>query len=239
MGAREFLHNEMRWCLWLVDIAPSLLRQMPLVLQRVDEVRKFRLASKAPSTQQFATTPALFRDRKLPANYLLMPGVSSENRRYVPIGFMTDEVVPSNLVYVIPDATPYLFGVLTSAMHMAWMRAVCGRLESRYRYSKDVVYNNYPFPLSPTPGQQKAVETAAAAVLAARAQYPGQSLAALYDPLTMPPALASAHATLDKAVDRCYRPTAFATELARLEFLFAAYQERAAPLLAPGKKARK
>ena len=133
----------------------------------------------------------------------------------------------------IPNATPYLFGVMTSEMHMAWMRQICGRIKSDFRYSATLVYNNFPFPPAPSPKQVAAVEAAAAQVLAERAGFPTESLATLYDPLTMPPALVRAHATLDRAVDACYRPAAFPTELSRLEFLFAAYRALQAPLLPP------
>ena len=239
MGAQEFLYNTPRWCLWLENIAPSTLKSLPLVLERVQKVKAFREASVAPSTQKFAATPSLFRDRKLPATYLAVPKVSSESRKYIPIGFMTDEVVPSDLLFTIPGATPFLFGVLSSEIHMTWMRQVCGRLESRFRYSKDIVYNNYPFPPAPTEAQRQAVAAAAEAVLAARAAFPTESLAALYDPNTMPPVLARAHQVLDRAVDRCYRPQPFTTELARLEFLFGLYQQLSAPVLgATPKKAR-
>lgn len=225
MGAQEFIRNEKRWCLWLVDASPSILKGLPELVKRVEAVRKFREASVAPSTRKFATTPALFRDRKLPATYLIIPSVSSENRRYIPIGFLTDDVVPSNLVFTIPNADLYLFGVMTSNMHMAWMRQVCGRLENRYRYSKDLVYNNFPFPVTPTPKQVATVEHKARQVLDVRATFPHESLASLYDPLTMPPVLVRAHQELDRAVDQCYRSTAFPTELSRLEFLFEQYQQ--------------
>ena len=148
---------------------------------------------------------------------------------------MPKEVIATDLCRIIPNATPYLFGVLTSEMHMAWMRQVCGRLKSDFRYSGTLVYNNYPFPPAPSEAQRAAVAAAAEAVLEARAAFPGESLAALYDPGTMPPALARAHQALDRAVDKCYRPQPFATELARLEFLFGLYQQLSAPLL-PKKK---
>ena len=239
MGAHEFLHNTPRWCLWLENIAPSKLQGLPLVLKRVQQVKEFREASVAPSTRKFAATPTLFRDQVLPENYLLIPLHTSENRRYIPFGLLTAEFVPNNSCSIIPNATPYLFGVLSSEMHMAWMRQVCGRLESRFRYSAGIVYNNYPFPPNPTEAQRAAVSAAAEGVLAARAAFPAEPLAALYDPATMPPALARAHATLDRAVDRCYRPQPFGTELARLEFLFGLYQQLSAPVLGPAPKRRK
>lgn len=239
VGAREFLYNESRWCLWLVDITPSELRNLPEVKKRVDSVAQFRAASKAASTRDFAKFPTLFRQRAQPdTDFLIVPGVSSENRKYIPIAFMPKEVIATDLCRIIPNATPYLFGLLTSEMHMAWMRQVCGRLKSDFRYSGTLIYNNYPFPPAPTEAQRQAVTTAAEAVLAARAEFPGESLAALYDPTTMPPTLVRAHQVLDRAVDRCYRPQPFVTELARLEFLFGLYQQLSTPVLSAPKKAR-
>jgi hypothetical protein len=156
--------------------------------------------------------------------YLLIPKVSSERRRYIPIGFMQPEVLASDLCFLVPDATRYHFGVLSSAMHMAWVRQVCGRLESRYRYSAKLVYNNFPWPASPT-AARRAVEAAAARVLAVRAEYPGATLADLYDPLAMPAKLVKAHAALDRAVDHCYRSQPFASDCQRVEFLFARYEQ--------------
>ena len=242
VGGDDLINNKERYCLWLPGIGPSQLRAMPQVLARVEEVRKMRQASVAPSTQKKAATPTLFVQISQPdTDYLAVPEVSSERRQYIPVAFLEKEVIASNTVQMVPNATPYLFGLLTSNMHMAWMRQVCGRLKSDFRYSNSLVYNNYPFPPAPTEAQRQAVTDAAEAVLAARAAFPGESLAALYDPTTMPPALARAHATLDRAVDRCYRPQPFTTELARLEFLFGLYQQLSAPVLgaAPKAKARR
>ena len=240
LGADEFINNVERWCLWLGDCPPSELRQMPEALKRVEAVRASRLASKSAPTQKLAATPTRFHVEFIPTeSFMVIPEVSSERRMYIPMGFLAPENLASNKLRLIPAATSYLFGVLTSAMHMAWMRLVAGRLESRYSYSVGIVYNNFPFPPAPSPKQTAAVEAAAQAVLAARAGFPTESLATLYDPLTMPPALVRAHAALDRAVDQCYRPTAFATELARLEFLFAAYRTLQAPLLPPPAKTRK
>jgi len=239
MGAEEFINKKSRWCLWLADVAPSELSKMPQVHERVAAVKRVHEASNRNTTRRLAATPTLFGEIRQPAtNYLLVPGVSSENRRYIPIGFMPHDVVASNLVNLVPNATPYLFGLLTSEMHMAWMRQVCGCLESRFRYSGTLVYNNYPFPPAPTEAQRQTITDAAEAVLAARTAFPGESLAAHYDPTTMPPALARAHATLDRAVDRCYRPQPFATELTRLEFLFGLYQQLSAPVLGAAPKTR-
>ena len=158
-------------------------------------------------------------------NYLVIPEVSSERRHYIPIGFMGPETLASNLVKIVPDASLYHFGVLESEMHMTWMRSVAGRLESRYRYSKDIVYNNFPWPEKPTDAQKKAVEDAAQAVLDVRKKYPTATLADLYDPNTMPADLLKAHKALDKAVDACYGVKGFKTEPERLEFLFERYKQ--------------
>lgn len=240
IGAEEYINGNPRWCLWLENAAPSLLQRLPLIRQRLEAVRQFRLASTAEPTRKAAITPGRFFFVSQPANeYLLIPEVSSERRAYIPIGFVDPNTIASNTAFLIDASSPYLFGLLSSTMHMAWMRAVAGRLKSDYRYSGSLVYNTYPFPPAPTEAQRQAVAAAAEAVLAARAAFPTESLAALYDPSTMPPALARAHQALDRAVDRCYRPQPFTTELARLEFLFGLYQQLSAPVLgATPKKAR-
>jgi hypothetical protein len=232
-GADEFIKGNERWCLWLNNVSPSDIRSFSrAVLSRIEAVRKFRLASRAPSTQRFAETPYLFRDRNLPASYLLVPSVSSERRRYVPIGFMTSDVVPSNLTLIVPNASTYHFGVMTSTMHNAWMRQVCGRLKSDYRYSKDIVYNNFPWPDLTDKGERikDKVEAAAQGILDARAKFPGSTMAALYDPLTMPKELVDAHRANDEAVDAAYGKRGFKNELERLEFLFDLYRKYTEPL---------
>lgn len=232
LGAREFLHNEARWCLWLKEASPSELKAMPLVAARVEAVRQTRLDSPAPSTRAFAQFPTLFRQDGQPTtNFLALPEVSSENRTYIPIAFLGPEVVPSNKLQIVPEATPYLFGVLTSIMHMTWVKLICGRLKSDINYGNNLVYNNFPFPASPTPKQVAAVEAAAAQVLAVRVQFSDESLATLYGQLSMPPALVKAHQQLDRAVDQCYRSAAFPTELSRLEYLFGEYRRLTEPLL--------
>jgi hypothetical protein len=224
-GADEFLNAGERYCLWLIDAPPDLLARSPKVLARLDAVRKFRQASKASSTQKFAATPALFCQIAQPdSDYLLVPGVSSERRRLVPIGFMHSDVVASNLVFVVPDATSFHFGVISSTMHNAWMRYTAGRLKSDYRYSKDIVYNNFPWP-EPSDKQQSAIEVAAQAVLDARIAHPGASLADLYDLLTMPPDLLRAHQALDRAVDAAYGYKGDRSDAARVAFLFERYQK--------------
>ncbi|WP_430013962.1 class I SAM-dependent DNA methyltransferase [Microcystis ichthyoblabe FBCC-A1114] len=236
-GAQEFINGYSRYCLWLVDISPRELKTLPEVIKRVDRVKNFRLKSKAAATRKFAATPTLFCQIAQPdTNYLLVPRVSSERRKYIPIGFMNKNVIGNDQVLLIPNANLYLFGILTSEMHMAWVKYVCGRLKSDYRYSKDIVYNNYPFPENITDKQKQTVETCAQAVLDTRVKYPDSSLADLYDPLTMPPHLLKAHQKLDKAVDLCYRPQPFTSELNRIEYLFELYEKLTAPLLPTSKQ---
>lgn len=204
LGADEFINRKKRYCLWLVDAAPEELRACKNVLRRVESVREFRAASRAAATRKFAKTPTLFCQIAQPdTDYILVPGVSSERRRYIPMGFMSRDVIASNLTLIIPGATLYHFGVLTSGVHMAWMRAVCGRLKSDYRYSKDIVYNNFPWP-APTEARKARIEQTARAILDARALYPDTSLAVLYDELTMPPELRRAHRDNDLAVLDAY-----------------------------------
>ena len=204
VGADEFINNKQRYCLWLVGASPNELRKCKEVMRRVESVREFRSASKAAATRKFAEIPTLFCQIAQPdSDYIIIPGVSSERRKYIPIGFMCKEIIASNLVQIIPNATLYHFGILTSNVHMAWMRAVCGRLEMRYRYSKDVVYNNFPWP-TPTDEQKAKIEQTAQAILDARALYPDCSLADLYDEVTMPPELRKAHQANDKAVMLSY-----------------------------------
>jgi len=231
ISAREFLNNKKRWCLWLENINPNELRQMPKVLERVEAVKQFRLASKAPSTQKHAITPALFRDRNRPETFIVVPRVSSENRKYIPMGFFDYNSIVSDTMLSIPNGTLYNFGVLMSEMHMTWVKYTCGRLESRFRYSKDVVYNNYPWAKEISEKNHKKVEEKAQKVLDIRAEFPESSLADLYHQLTMPPKLSKAHQELDKAVDLCYRPQAFTNENARIEYLFDLYNQYTAPLL--------
>jgi hypothetical protein len=186
ISAYEFLNGEKRWCLWLVDAEPSEIKQSTEIMKRVELVKKFRLDSVAPSTQKFAATPTLFRDRNQPETYILIPSTTSENRKYIPMGFFGKDDIANNSCHTVPNGNLFHFGILMSAMHMAWVKSVCGRLESRYRYSKDIVYNNYPWPDNPNDKQVKAIETAAQKVLDARLQFSNSSLADLYDPLTMP-----------------------------------------------------
>ena len=203
IGSTEFINNKRRWCLWLVGVSPSELRKMPKVMERIEGCRQDRLNAPDEGRRKLADKPSLFRETKNPSTYIVVPAVSSERRRYVPIGFLDGSTIPTNLVTIIPEATLYHFGILTSNIHMSWMRAVCGRLEMRYRYSKDIVYNNFPWP-SPTEEQKAKIEAAAQGILDARALYPDCSLADLYDPLTMPTELRKAHQMNDKAVMEAY-----------------------------------
>ena len=203
-GSQEFINRCPRYCLWLGDCPPNELRKMPECMKRVEAVRQLRLASKSAGTVKLADTPTRFHVENMPkGTYIVVPEVSSERRRYVPMGFMTPDILCSNLVKIIPNATLYHFGILTSNVHMAWMRAVCGRLKSDYRYSKDVVYNNFPWPTS-TDAQKAKIEQTAQAILDARTLYPDSSLADLYDETTMPPELRKAHQQNDKAVMIAY-----------------------------------
>ncbi len=239
ISAREFLNNEKRWCLWLINAEPNEIRKMPLLKERIDKVKKFRLDSIASSTQKFATTPSLFRDKNNPDSCIVVPRVSSENRKYIPMGFFDKHSIVSDTCMYIPDGELYHFGILTSEMHMAWVKYTCGRLESRFRYSKDIVYNNYPWPENPSDKNIKLVEDKAQAVLDARKEFPDSSLADLYDPLTMPPKLVKAHNELDKAVDLCYRSQAFVNETKRIEFLFELYEKYTAGMFKVEKKKKK
>ena len=230
-GGDELINDIERYCLWLVGAPPGLVRNCELLRERIETVRAFRAKSSRPQTKRLAATPTLFGEIRQPSvRYLLVPKVSSENRHYIPIAFVEPEIIASGSALIVPGAEPYHFGILSSAMHNAWMRMVAGRLESRYQYSNAIVYNNYPWPEAPTAAQRAAVEKAAQAVLDARAAFPGSTLADLYDPLAMPPALAAAHTALDRATDRCYRAAGFPSDRDRVEYLFALYEKLATPL---------
>lgn len=231
ISAHEFINGENRWCLWLKDALPSEWRKLPEVMNRVQAVRDFRQRSRKPATVRLAETPYLFGEIRQPeSNFVLIPLHSSENRKYVPISFFTKDFIVANSCSAIPNATLYHFGVLTSAMHMAWMRQVCGRLESRYRYSNNLVYNNFPFPKEPTAKQKERVERAAQTILDARAKFPTAILADLYDPNSMPKEILAAHRANDEAVDAAYGSRRFKTDLERLEFLFDLYRQYTDPL---------
>ncbi len=204
VGAREFLHNLTRYCIWLEGASPKELSSLPLIKERIAKVRDFRLSSTKTATKKYADMPTIFMERRQPnGNYIIVPRVSSENRRYIPMGFMDKDVICSDSNIMIPEITLYHFGVLESNVHMAWMRTVCGRLKSDYRYSNTIVYNNFPWP-NPTEEQKAKIEQTAQAILDARALYPDSSLADLYDELTMPVELRKAHQDNDRAVMQAY-----------------------------------
>ena len=225
-GAREFINCKPRYCLWLGECSPAELRKMPLCRERVAQVREYRLASPSAGTIKLADKPTRFHVENMPkGNYIVIPEASSERRRYVPMGFFTPDILCSNLVKIIPNATVYHLGVLTSNVHMAWMRAVCGRLKSDYRYSKDIVYNNFPWP-EPTDAQKEKITQTARGILDARALYPDSSLADLYDEVTMPPELRRAHQNNDRAVMQAYgMPIKGTTESICVAELMKRYQE--------------
>lgn len=224
IGAKEYINNQKRWCLWLVNVSPSELKKMPLVLERVEKVREMRLSSPDKAARKLAETPALFREQNNPKSYIVIPTTSSERRNYIPMGLLTESTIPTNAVHIIANAGLYHFGILTSKIHIAWVRAICSRLKSDYRYSKNIVYNNFPWP-NPTDKQKEAIEKAAQGVLDARALFPDSSLADLYDPLTMPPELVKAHNNLDKAVVAAYGGNGFKSEAERVADLMQRYAD--------------
>jgi hypothetical protein len=225
VGATEYINKIERYCLWLVDASPKDLRDIRPILSRIDQVRDFRLKSKKEGTRKKASTPMLFDEIRQPtSNYLLVPRHSSESRKYIPLGFLPPTVVALDSCLVVPKASLYEFGVVTSEMHMAWMRWTCGRIKSDFRYSASIVYNNYPWP-EVTDDQRKKIEELAQKVLDARANHPTSSLADLYHHTTMPPDLRKAHEALDKSVDSCYRKEAFKSERERVEYLFGLYRK--------------
>ncbi|MCR1919767.1 class I SAM-dependent DNA methyltransferase [Frisingicoccus caecimuris] len=228
VGSTEFINNKKRWCLWLVGISPSELRKMPMVLQRVEACKEDREKSPDAGRRKLAETPTLFREINNPVSFILVPKVSSEKRRYVPMGFLDNNTISTDLNFIIPEATMYHFAILTSNIHMAWMRAVCGRMKSDYRYSANIVYNNFPWP-TPTEEQKQKIEQTAQAILDARALYPDSSLADLYDELTMPPELRKAHHQNDIAVMQAYGFTkgseAYKSEAACVAELMKRYQQ--------------
>lgn len=226
IGAAEFLHDKKRYCLWLQDANPNEIRSCPTVMKRIESVKNMRLKSKAASTRKLADTPTLFAQitQPLGIDFIVIPKVSSEKRKYMPLGFMNSETISSDLVFIIPNATIYHFGILTSSVHMAWMRVVCGRLKSDYRYSKDIVYNNFPW-CHPTEKQKQKIELTAQAILDTRTKYPNSSLADLYDETTMPPDLRLAHQKNDRAVMAAYDFNIKMTEIECVAELFKLYEK--------------
>ena len=225
MGAEEFLNGKKRWCLWLVDASPHELRKCKLIMERIDNVRNFRLGSKSVSTKKSPNIPTYFKNIRQPSSdYLIIPRTTSGNRKYIPIDFVKKDIIASDNTQIISNATLYEFGVLESSTHMAWVKVVCGRLRNSYRYSGTVVYNNFIWP-NPTPTQKGKIEEAAQEVLEARKLYPDSTLADLYDPNTMPPELAKAHENLDKVVKAAYGNKGFETEEEIVASLMKLYKE--------------
>ncbi len=243
IGGGDFINGKTRWCLWLKDVHPNDFRKIPLVMEKVEKVSKFRINSPKKRTNKWAEFPTLFsEDRQPDSEYLLFPKVSSERRKYIPLAFLPPTYIVNNTASYMPNATHYSFGILQSVMHMSWMRYVCGRMKSDFIYSNTIVYNNFPWPENPTEKQKDTVEKAAQQVLDNRAAYQNPKegkaagLADLYDPNTMPLDLVKAHQALDKAVDQCYRPQPFANETKRIEFLFELYDKYTAGIFAGQKK---
>jgi hypothetical protein len=237
LGANEFINGLERYCLWLVDANPNDIKRIPPIYERVKMVRGNRLKSLRETTIKDAERPTLFGEIRQPkTDYLAIPEVSSERRKYIPIGYLNSEVIISNKIYSISNATLYSFGVLSSLMHMTWVNYVCGRMKSDYSYSTTIVYNNFPWPESPTDRQKEAIGKSVQKVLDTRAVFSNNTLADLYDPLTMPSALVKAHQELDKAVDLAYRSQPFICEIKRMEFLFELYDKYTAGLFAVEKK---
>ncbi|MHB9294050.1 hypothetical protein Holit_03176 [Hollandina sp. SP2] len=230
-GAREYLHNIPRYCIWLKDVSPSRYTHSKEIMGRLEKVKEFRSKSARTATLKGTALPGLFVEIRQPdTDYIIIPRHSSENRQYIPIGFLDKNIIAGDAVTLIPNATLYTFGVLTSGMHMAWMRYVCGRLKSDYRYSNSIVYNNFPWPSS-TVKQKEAIEKAAQAVLDARAAFPDASLADLYEPLATPPGLVKAHQSLDKAIEKAYGKE-FTNDADRVSHLFYLYQALTEGLIA-------
>ena len=225
VGAAEFINNKVRYCFWLKGVSPIEIKNSPILYKRIQNVKTFREASTSSATRQKASVPHEFFFISQPTtNYLIIPSTSSENRRYVPIGFMSPDIIASNANTIVPNATLYHFGILTSNVHMAWMRVVCGRLEMRYRYSNAIVYNNFPWPTI-TPEQEAEISRTAQAILDARNLYPDCSLADLYDEVTMPVELRRAHQANDRAVMRAYGLPITTSESDTVAHLFKLYEE--------------
>ena len=240
-GVVSFLQGRERWILCLTEVGPEVLKTLPKVRERITAVRAYRLASKSKPTQALAKTPTLYHVNVVPtAPFLVVPRVSSERREYVPIAWMEPPIIPSDAVEVVETATKPLFALLTSAMHIAWLRHIGGRLKSDYRYSIGLVYNTFPMPPCPPPAERlERLTPYVDAVLAARAAHPKATLADLYDPDLMPPNLRKAHRALDGAVDKLYRRSPFSSDRERVEHLLGLYEKMIAPLAANIKPKRR
>jgi hypothetical protein len=231
ISGQEFLNGEKKWCLWLENFNPTEISKSKELVNRINKVKELRSNSTREATKKLALFPYLFGEIRQPkTDYIFIPLTSSENRKIIPMGFFDENSIANNTGSVIENSNLYHFGILQSSMHMSWVNTVCGRLESRYRYSNEIVYNNYPWPENPTEKQIKSIEEKAQNVLDVRASFSNSSLADLYNPLTMPPALVKAHNELDKAVDAAYSKQNFSTEAKRMEFLFELYEKYTADL---------
>ena len=240
IGASDFLDGKKRYCLWIPDIDPGTVKSIQPIAKRIQAVREFRLRSAAKSTREYAAYPTRFRQiAQTNEPFILVPRHTSEKREYIPFAYFGPEVIPSDACFFIPNASLYHFGVISSKSHMAWVRQFCGRIKSDFRYSKDILYNNFPWPQDVSDKQRELVESKAQAVVDARAQFPDATLADLYDPLTMPAVLTKAHQELDRAVDKCYRPQPFTSDRQRVEYLFKLYEELSKPLVAQKKPMRR
>jgi len=240
ISTKEFLNGVKRWCLWLIDIKPNELRELPEIAKRVQLVKDLRASSDREATKKLAAFPTLFGENRQPeTDYILIPRHSSENRKYIPMGFFDKTYIASDSCLFVANADLYTFGILMSEMHMTWVRSVCGRIKSDFRYSNEIVYNNFPWPLNPTEKQIKVIEVSAQQVLDVRNEFPDSSLADLYDPIGMPAKLTKAHQSLDKAVDAAYRSKPFESEAKRMEFLFELYEKYTADLFTKEKGGKK
>ena len=245
MGAEDFIDSHYRYCLWLSDEQALRFGEIPEIKRRLDKVREMRLASTKEATRRDAETPHLFSERRyLETQQIIMPSVTSERRNYIPVGWIGSDTVISNSTFAIYHAEPWVFGVISSQMHMVWVRAVAGRLKTDYRYSSTICYNSFPFP-EISAEQKRELDQLAEEVLGVREDYHVKTIAWLYNPETMPAALLAAHRALDAAIERCYRTKPFTSDDERLEYLFAEYERmtaaEAADLFtpAPAKRAKK
>ncbi len=223
ISAKEFLNNENRWCFWLINASPTNIKNSRLLLERITKVKEFRLSSTREQTRKKADYPSLFAEIRQPeTDYIIIPLTTSENRQYIPLGFVDKDIIANNSVSFIQSDDKYLFGILTSRMHMTWMRYVCGRLKGDYRYSNTLVYNNFPFPSDVSDDLKEKIRSHVTEILKIRDKY-GDTLANLYDPLIMPPDLKKAHEKLDKLVDKCYQSKVFKNDEERMKLLFKLY----------------
>ncbi|MFY8097266.1 MAG: type IIL restriction-modification enzyme MmeI, partial [Flavobacterium sp.] len=237
IGAQEFLNGQEKYCYWFENVNPKDFSLMPLALQKVKAVEKLRASSSREATRKLALYPSLFGEIRQPrTNYILIPRHSSENRKYIPFGYLSPDNIVGDTCLSVENVTLFHFGIIHSLMHFVWIKTTCGRIKSDFRYSNEIVYNNYPWPENPSEKQVKTIEEKAQQVLDVRASFPTSSLADLYNPLTMPPALVKAHNELDKAVDAAYSKQAFTSEAKRMEFLFELYEKYTAGLFVKEKK---